>query len=200
MMLQAWWNVTMDARRSISLVLAAVGFAVSAIGIAASPMSLAFGINYGGAVGAVLGAAIGGYLRHRVSNGERALLWAFAYGASVAAFLAAWFGTAVVIRPAVGGIPGLGAAWSAIVMGGFLGMFVGAYLWERDAQRRRFGAMALVAVWLIVGGAFATGGGDPWGVLALPVFLGGIGLLLIAFLVRRPSSDQDSAHVAGGWH
>src|SRR5665811_1511221 len=106
-MLRAWWNTNMDARRSMSLLIAVVGYAALGIGIAASPVSLAFESPYGGAlVGAFLGAATGGYLRHRVSDPERAPLWALAYAASVTAFLVSAFGTVVLIRPTVRGIPG----------------------------------------------------------------------------------------------
>jgi hypothetical protein len=146
MMLHSWWNTNMDARRSISLLIAVAGLAVVAIGIAASPVS-AFGSNYSGAVGPVLWAAVAGYVLHRDSDHERAPLWALAYGASVAAILVATFGTAVVIRPTVLGIPGLGDAWSGLIVSGFLVVFVGAFLWERDARRRRFAALALLAVW-----------------------------------------------------
>lgn len=162
-MLHAWWTTNMDARRWISLLITAAGCAVVALGIAATPGSLVLGLNYWGAVlGPVLGAAIGGYLRHRVSDGERAPLWALVYGASVAAILVAVFGTAVAIRPTVRGIPGLEDAWSGVIMSGFLVLFVGAFLWERDARGRRIAALALVAVWLVVGVVFASMSRDPW--------------------------------------
>ena len=162
-MLQAWWNTNMDARRSISLLIAVVGCAVVAIGIAASPVSLAFGTSYGGAfVGPVLGAAVGGYTRHRMSDDERAPMWALVYGASVAALLVALFGTSVAIRPTVRGIPGLEDAWSGVIMSGFLIAFVGAFLWERDARGRLIAALALLAVWLLVGAVFASMSRDPW--------------------------------------
>ena len=145
-MLHAWWNTNMDARRSISLLIDVAGLAVVALGLAASPVPLAFGGNYAAVVGPVLGATVGGYLRHRVSDPERAPLWALAYGASVAAILVATFGTAAVIRPTVHGIPGLGDAASGIIVTGFLVAFVGALLWERDARRRRFEALLTLAV------------------------------------------------------
>src|ERR1019366_4134425 len=103
------------------------------------------------------------YFRHRVSDQERAPLWALAYGALVAAILVATFGTAVVIRPTVLGIPGLEDTWSGLIMIGFLVGFVGALLWEGDARRRRLAALALLAVWLIVGGIFPRSSGAPWG-------------------------------------
>jgi hypothetical protein len=191
-MLHAWWNTNMDARRWISLLIVVAGCAVAALGMAASPEPMAFGLNYGVAVGP-LGAATGGYLRHRVSDHERAPLWALAYGASVVALLVATFGTAVVIRPTVLGIPGLGAAGAGLIMSGFFVMFVGALLWERDARRRRFAALALLGFWFIVGGIFARSSGDPWASLAAPVALGGFGVLLLALVVNLRSSDQDAA-------
>src|SRR5450759_1090263 len=97
-MLHVRWNTNIDARRSISLLMYMAGCAVAALGMAASPEPLAFGL-YGVAVAGVLGAAIGGYRRHRVSDHEHAPLWALANGALVAAILVATFGTAVVIRP-----------------------------------------------------------------------------------------------------
>jgi len=111
----------------------------------------------------------------------------------VAAFLVAKFGTAVVIRPTVLGIPGLGDAWSGLIMSGFLVGFVGALLWERDARRRRLAAPALLALWLIVGGIFARSSGDPWASLAAPVALGGFSVLLLALVVSLRSSDHDAA-------
>ena len=192
-MLHAWWNTNMDARRSISLLIDVAGLAVVALGLAASPVPLAFGGNYAAVVGPVLGATVGGYLRHRVSDPERAPLWALAYGASVAAILVATFGTAAVIRPTVHGIPGLGDAASGIIVTGFLVAFVGSLLWERDARRRRFAALLLLAVWLIVGGVFARSSGDVWAMLGALVSLGGFGVLLLAVVVGRPFSDRDTA-------
>ena len=202
-MLRAWWNTNMDARRSMSLLIAVVGYAALGIGIAASPVSLAFESPYGGAlVGAFLGAATGGYLRHRVSDPERAPLWALAYAASVTAFLVAAFGTVVVIRPTVRGIPGLEDAWSGIILSGYTVALVGAFLWERDARRRRFAALAGLAAWLIAGGTVASMSGDPWASLAAPVSLSGFGVLLlafVAFVVSRPSSHHDAAKPVTGW-
>jgi uncharacterized membrane protein YjjP (DUF1212 family) len=192
-MLHAWWNTNMDARRSISLLIDVAGLAVVALGLAASPVPLAFGGNYAAVVGPVLGATVGGYLRHRVSDPERAPLWALAYGASVAAILVATFGTAAAIRPTVHGIPGLGDAASGIIVTGFLVAFVGALLWERDARRRRFAALLLLAVWLIVGGAFVRSSGDPWASIGAFVSLGGFGVLLVAFETYRRSSRPDAA-------
>ena len=195
MMLHAWWNTNIDARRSISLLMYMAGCAVVALGMAASPEPMAFGLFglYGVAVAGVLGAAIGGYRRHRVSDHEHAPLWALANGALVAAIFVATFGTAVVIRPTVLGIPGLVDTWSGLIMSGFLVMFVGAFLWERDARRRRFAAPALLGVWLIVGGIFARSSGDPWASLAALVALSGCGVLLLALVVSLRSSDQDAA-------
>jgi len=139
-MLRAWRNTNMDARRWISLLIAVGGLAVVAIGIAASPVS-AFGSNDSGAVGPVFGAAVGpvfgaalaGYLRHRVSDPERAPLWALAYGASVAVILVATFGLAAMIHSTVRGIPGFGDAWYGVIVSGLFVAFVGAFLWTRDA-------------------------------------------------------------------
>jgi len=119
---------------------------VVAIGIAASPVS-AFGSNYSGAVGPVLWAAVAGCALHRDSDHERAPLWALAFGVTAAVILVVTLGMAVVIRPTVLGIPGLGDAWASLIVSGFLVMFVGAFLWERDARTRRFAALALLAVW-----------------------------------------------------
>ena len=198
-MLHAWWKTNMDARRAISLLIAVAGGAVVAIGIAASPMSWEFGTTTFVLSGGVLGAAIGGYRRHRVSDPARAQLWALANGASVAAMLVATFGTAVVIRPTVLGIPGLGDAWSGLIMSGSLVMFVGAFLWERDARRRRVMALLGLGIWLIVGGIFARSSGDPWASLAAPVALGGFSVLLLALVVSLRPSDRDAAKPATGW-
>ena len=196
-MLRARWNTNMDARRSISLLIDVAGWAVVGIGIAASPVSLAFESPYGGAlVGAFLGAATGGYLRHRVSDPERAPLWALASAASVTAFLVAAFGTLVLVRPTVRGIPGLEDAWGGVILSGLLVASVGAFLWERDARRRRFGAPALIAAWLIACGTVAGWSGDQWASFGAPVSLGGFGMLLlvfVAFVVSRPSSHQEAA-------
>ena len=196
-MLRAWWNTNMDARRSMSLLIAVVGYAALGIGIAASPVSLAFESPYGGAlVGAFLGAATGGYLRHRVSDPERAPLWALASAASVTAFLVAAFGTLVLVRPTVRGIPGLEDAWGGVILSGLLVASVGAFLWERDARRRRFGASALLAAWLIAYGTIAKWSGDPWASFSTPASLSGFGVLLlacVAFVVSRPSVHHDAA-------
>jgi hypothetical protein len=186
----------MDARRSISLLINVVGLTAVGLGIAASPVSLAFEILYGAAlVGAVLGAVIGGHFRHRVSDPERALLWGLANGASVAAIVVAAFGTLVLIRPTVRGIPGLEDAWGGVILIGLLVAYVGAFLWERDARRRPFAALALLAAWLMVAGTVARWSGDPWASFSAPASLSGFGLLLlasVAFVVSRRSSHQST--------
>ena len=192
-MIIAWWQANMDARRSISLLISVIGCAVFALGIAASPLSWEFGTTTFVPAAGVLGAAIGGYRRHRVSDPARAQLWGLANGALVAASLVAMVGMAVVIRPIVRGIPGLEDAWSAILMCGALVGFVGALLWERDARRRRLAAPMLLGVWLIVGGVFARSSGDPWPSLGALVSLIGFGVLLLAVVVGRPFSDRDTA-------
>lgn len=197
-MLRAWRQAHMDAERSISLLLSVAGLAVVGIGIAASPVSLAIdNPPYGGGlVGAFIGAAIGGHFRYRVSDPERGLLWALAYGTSVAAILIAAFVTLVVIRPTVRGLPGLEDAWPGLILSGYTVMFVGAFLWERDARRRRLGGLAALAAWLIVAGTVATWSGDPWASLGAPVSLIGFGVLLllaaVAFVVIRRSSHQNT--------
>ena len=186
----------MDARRSISLVVSVAGLVVVGIGIAASRVSLAFdNPPYGGAVvGAFLGAAIGGLFRHRASDHARALLWALAYGASVAAFLIAAFVILVVIRPTVRGIPGLEDAWSVVTLSGYTMAFVGAFLWERDARRRRVAALALPAAWLIVAGTVATWSGGPWESLGAPVSLSGFCALLLLAFATFVVSHRSSHH------
>ncbi len=193
-MLHAWWNANMDARRSTSLLIAVVGSAVVALGIAASPDSLAFGSTYGAfIVPALIGAAIGGYRRHRVSDPARARLWGLASGALVAAMMVATLGTALLIRPTVRDSPGLESAWSAIFMSGVFVGFVGALLWERDARRHRFEALLSLAGLLIVGGLFLRFSGDPWALIGAFVSLGGLGVLLVAFEAYRRSSRQDAS-------
>ncbi|MBF6605904.1 MAG: hypothetical protein IVW53_10025 [Chloroflexi bacterium] len=199
-MVRVWWNSNMDARRSIGLLIAAVGCAVTALGIAASPVSLVAGVSYAPAfaalVGGVLGAAMGGYLRHRVPDHERAPLWALAYGASVVAILVATLGTAAVIRPTVRGIAGLVDAWPGVIAGGSLIYYVGALLWERDARRRRLAVLVFLAAWLMAGGLVARMSGDPWASIGPLVFLVGFGLFLVAFLVSLPLLFQDEAKPA----
>jgi hypothetical protein len=198
-MLRAWWQANMDARRLISLLLSVAGLTVVGIATSASPVSLAFdNPPYGaGLVGAFLGAAIGGHFRHRVSDPERALLWALAYGASVAAILIAVFAILVLIRPPVRGVPSLEDVWGGVLLSGLLVAYVGAFLWERDARRRRFGAPALLGAWLMVAGTVARSSGDPWAALEAPVSLSGLGVLLlasVAFLRSRRSSHQDAVN------
>jgi hypothetical protein len=198
-MLRAWWQANMDARRLISLLLSVAGLTVVGIATSASPVSLAFdNPPYGaGLVGAFLGAAIGGHFRHRVSDPERALLWALAYGASVAAILIAVFAILVLIRPPVRGVPSLEDVWGGVLLSGLLVAYVGAFLWERDARRRRFGAPALLGAWLMVAGTVARSSGDPWAALEAPVSLSGLGVLLlasVAFLRSRRSSHQEAVN------
>jgi hypothetical protein len=187
----------MDARRSISVLIAVAGHAAVGIGIAASPVSLAFESPYGAAlVGAFVGATIGGHFRHRGSDPERALLWALAHGASVAALLVTAFGTLVLIRPTVRSFPGLEDAWGGVILIGLLVAYVGVFLWERDARRRRLGAPVLLAAWLIACGTVASWSGDPWAAFGAPVSLSGFGMLLfvfVAFVASRRSSRRDPA-------
>jgi len=193
-MLHTWWIANMDARRSISLLIAVVGSALVALGIAASPDSWALGSTYGAfIVPALIGAAIGGYRRHRVSDPARAPLWGLASGALVAAIMVATLGTALLIRPTVREIPGLEDAWSAVLISGLLVGFVAALMWERDARRHRFEALLSLAVLLIVGGLFLRFSGDPWALLGAFVSLGGFGVFVVAFETYRRSSRQDPA-------
>jgi hypothetical protein len=193
-MLDTWWNANMDARRSISLLIAVVGSAVVALGIAASPDLSAFASTYAAfIIPALVGAAIGGYRRHRVSDPARAPLWGLASGALVGATMVATLGTALLIRPTVRDVPGLEEAWSAVLMGGVLVAFVGALLWERDARRHRFEALVSLAVLLIVGGVVLRFSGDPWALIGAVVSLGGFGVLLVASETYRRSSRRDAA-------
>ena len=199
MMLDSRWNTNMDARRSISLVVAVAGLAVGAIGIAASPVA-AFGGNDGGAIGPVLWAAIGpvfgaataGYVRHRVSDLERAPLWSLAFGATTTVILVATFGMAATIHPTVRGIPGLGDAWSGVIVSGLLVAFVGAFLWKRDAGRHRFAALGLLGLFLLLGWVISATSGD-WGAASQDFPLSASGVAFLAFAVSRPTSDKDAA-------
>ncbi len=197
--IRAWWTANLDSRHSISLLSAVVGSAVAAIGMAASPEPWAFGGNYAVMVGPIFGAAAGGYMRHRRSGDEHALLWALVYGVSAAALLVAIFGTAAVIRPTVRGMAGLGDPWYGLLMIGFLVMFVGALLRECDARRHRVAAVLLLGLWLMVGGFFANVGGGPWAPLPPLVLVGGVGVLILAFALSRPSSHRDTVEPIGGW-
>ena len=193
-MLPVWWNANMDARRSISLVLVVVGGAVIALGIAASPDSWAFGSTYAAfIVPAVIGAAIGGYRRHRVSDPARASLCGLASGALVAAMMGATLLTALLIHPTVGSTPGLVSAWSAVFVGGLLVGSVGALLWERDVHRHRLEALLFPAFVLIPGGAFLSLSTDPWPLIGAFICVGGFGVLLVAFETYRRSSRRDPA-------
>jgi hypothetical protein len=193
-MINAWWEANMDARRMISILIAVIGFAVVALGIAASPDSSALAGTYGlFIVPGLIGAAIGGYRRHRVSDPARAPLWGLASGALVAAMMVATLGTALLIRPTVRGIPGLEDAWSGVFASGILIGLVGAVLWERDFRRRRFAALLGFAFLLIAGGVFVRSSGDAWAMLGALVALGGFGVVLVAFEMDRRSSRQDTA-------
>jgi len=194
MMLDSRWQANMDARRSISLLLVVVGSAVVALGAAASPDSLAFGSTYAAfIVPAVIGAGIGGYRRHRVSDPARAPLWGLASGALVAAVMGATLLTALLIHPTVRDVPGLEDAWSAVYVGGLLVGSVGALLWERDVRRHRFVALLFLAFVLISGGAFLSFSTDPWPLIGAFVCLGGFGLFLVALEAYRRSSRRDPA-------
>lgn len=116
-MLQPWWNTNMDARRSISLLIAVSGLAVVAIGIAASPVS-AFDGNYSGAIDPVLGAvgpasvaALAGYVLNRDFGHARAPLWALAFGATAAVILVA---VGPILEAAVGPVFGAATAGYAL--------------------------------------------------------------------------------------
>ena len=198
-MIRAWWNTNMDATRSIGLLIGVAGLAVAALGMAASPDS-AFGGNDGGAIGPVLWAAIGpvfgvataGYVRHRDSGLERAPLWVLAYGATAAVILVVTFGMAAMIHSTVGGIPGLGDVWSGVIVSGVLVAFVGAFLWKRDDGGRRFAALGLLGLFLLVGWVISATSGD-WGAASQDFPLSASGVAFLAFAVGRPTSDQDAA-------
>jgi hypothetical protein len=165
MMLQAWSKTNMDVRRWTSLLVAVGGLAVAAIGIAASPVS-AFDAVVGpvlqAAVGPIFGAALAGYALHRVSDHERAPLWALAYGASAAVILVATFGFAALIHSTVSGIPDLGDVRVGIIPSGLLIAYVGAFLWKREAEGRRFAALGLLG-WCLLGGWVISASNGDWG-------------------------------------
>ena len=193
-MLHVWWNANMDARRSISLLLVVFGSGVVALGLAASPESMAFGTTYGAfIVPAFIGAAIGGYRRHRVSDPARAPLWGLASGALVAAMMGGTLLTALFIHLTVRSTPGLVSAWSAVFVGGLLVGSVGALLWERDVHRHRLEALLFPAFVLIPGGAFLSLSTDPWPLIGAFICVGGFGVLLVAFETYRRSSRRDPA-------
>ena len=200
MMLDSRWNTNMDARRSISLLIGVAGLAVAALGMAASPALPAFGGNYGGVIGPVLWAAVGpvfgaataGYVLHRDSDRERAPLWALAYGATAAVILVATFGIAAMIRPTGRGIPGLGDAWYGVIVSGLLVSFVGAFLWKRVDGGRRFAALGLLGLFLLLGWVISATSGD-WGAASQDFPLSASGVAFLAFAVSRPTSDKDAA-------
>jgi len=193
-MLDKCWNTNMDARRSISLLLVVFGSGVVALGLAASPESMAFGTTYGAfIVPAFIGAAIGGYRRHRVSDPARAPLWGLASGALVAAMMGGTLLTALFIHLTVRSTPGLVSAWSAVFVGGLLVGSVGALLWERDVHRHRLEALLFPAFVLIPGGAFLSLSTDPWPLIGAFICVGGFGVLLVAFETYRRSSRRDPA-------
>ena len=128
-----------------------------------------------------------------MSDPARAPLWGLASGALVGVTMVATLGTAIIIRPTVRDIPGLEGAWGAVLMSGAFVGFVGALLWERDVRRHRFRALLTFAFLLIVGGAVLRFSGDPWALIGAFVYLGGFGVLLVAFESYRRSSRQDAA-------
>jgi len=199
-MLDSRWNTNMDARRSIGLLIGVAGLAVAALGVAASPVLPPFGGNYGGVIGPVLWAAIGpvfgaataGYVRHRDSGLERAPLWVLAYGATAAVILVATFGIAATIHPTVRGIPGLGDAWYGVIPSGLLVSFGIAFLWKRDAGGRRFAALGLLGLFLLVGWVISATSGD-WGAASQDFPLSASGVAFLAIAVSRPTSHHDAA-------
>lgn len=192
-MLHAWLISNMDTRRSISLLIVAAGFVLIVLAMAASPVPLSPDGVVTSTIGPIIGAAVGGSLRSRLLGRGRALGWAVAYGVSVALLLAAMFATVALVRPAARDVQVLVDAWPAVIVSGFAVGFAGAFLWERDVQARRFGAVALPGVCLVVGAFFAGTSGEPWALLGAPALLAGGALILFAFLFRRPSFLRGSA-------
>ena len=175
-----------------------ISFTVATKGVLLEGLEVAFiVVTFGATAGmlgpAVIGAAIGGYRRHRVSDPARAPLWGLASGALVAAMTGATLLTALLIHPTVRSTPGLVGAWSAVFVGGLLVGSVGALLWERDVRRHRLEALLFLAFVLIPGGAFLSFSTDPWPLIGAFVCLGGFGVLLVALETYRRSSRRDPA-------
>jgi hypothetical protein len=186
-MLHEWWQMNMDARRSLSLLIAVVGWAVLTLGIAASPVSTfgaAVGSVFWAAVGPVFGAALAGYVSRRVSDPERALLSAVAFGATAAVILTATFGMAAAIRPNINGIPGFADVWYGAIVSGLVVAFVGAFLWRRDSRGRWLAAMGLLGVFLVVGWVISAASGN-WAAAAQDFPLSATGVAFIALAVCR---------------
>ncbi len=197
-MLQTWWHATMDARRVMSLLMSVTGLALVALSVAASALPLALDATLLLAVcSPALGAAAGGYVRHRSSAPRRRAVWAFAYGISSGALIAGMFATAALVRPTVQAVPGLADAWAGLFAAGCLLGFVGALLWERDPRRRRVAAGLRLAGWRIGGGVGGGGGRGPGAWLGALACLAGFGVLLHA-IVRHGSLDEGAA-VSGLW-
>lgn len=178
-----------DSRRWIALVLAIRGMAIAVVGMAASPDPPPMGNASIGPI--VLGAAFGGYLRHRGT--PLASAWALAYGAGVALAIFATFGAAVRLRPMVSERSDLEVVWSGLIVGGFLVSLAGSWLCERDRLGRRSAGRALLGLWLLVAGVFAWMSSDPWPLAAAPAVLLGFVLLLVGFAGGRPARSASAA-------
>lgn len=183
----------MDARRSISPLIAVAGLAAVSIGIAASPGATFAGEDRGAlalvlvaAVGPIFGAATAGYALHRDAGPGRAARWALAFVVAAAGILVATFGMAAIIRPIAGATPGLQDAWYGVIAGGVLVGFVGAFLGRREAAAgRRFAALGLLGCVLLVGWVLAAARGD-WGSAAQDFPLSATGVAFIAVALDRP--------------
>jgi hypothetical protein len=78
---------------------------------------------------------------------------------------------------------------------GLLVSFVGAFLWKRADGGRRFAALGLLGLFLLVGWVISAASGD-WGAASQDFPLSASGVAFLAFAVGRPTSDQDAAKSA----
>jgi hypothetical protein len=145
----------LDVRRIVAVGFAIAGFGLFAVALAAIADVRAGGGSPAGAMGAVTGTAIRGFLDHRHQGPLRALLWAIAYAGGCLGAFVALLVVAIVLRPVVAGQhwpPDVGLRLAAVA---FVPLAIGAILWERDPRQRPLVAVAFIALALLFAGLVA---------------------------------------------
>jgi hypothetical protein len=188
-MIRAWWDRTMDGRRLLAVAGTMAGFAIFVLGAAA--LGIRFGLeNIGGAIGAVIGSGVRGYLDQRDRGTPAAVAWGLGYATAIMSLFALGAAAVGALAPSVTGLEPVG--WHLFVAG-LVVFSVASLVWERNPRMRRLEALAFVSLALFFGGMIGLIEGGPWalaGAVSLPV--GIVALIVAIVLFHRERQRLDA--------
>jgi hypothetical protein len=187
--LRAWWGREMDRTRVVAAVLCLAGTCLFAVAFASADVPLSDQFPWGLA-GATLGISIRAFIDHRAPSAARGFAWAIAYAVAMIAFYLAVIGSAMVLQPALSGVPGLGDAWLEVFAAGFVLLGISAALWERSRTGRELVVLTFIGMGLFFAGLIGLISDQP--VFGAPALATGI-VLLVLVLTKSHAERQRRA-------